>query len=167
MPSFDQLDLTALSSAYRRSSFFTDTYLYYNTTSNSVTEYKNYFLNTEWTYQFTDWAHQQPYWSEKSNTDKAAKRRARKILKEFCTPEQWKQFLKQKTITVIGSHSGIVYTVILGRIHNVKVSSEESKYTLCAHPQIMVPDEDTILAQKLMLECNEQEFLKIANRQAA
>jgi hypothetical protein len=34
----------------------------------------------------------------------------------------------------------------------------------CIHPRDAVPDEDTMLMQMLMLETNEQEFLRIANR---
>ena len=35
--------------------------------------------------------------------------------------------------------------------------------TLCAHPTVRVPDADNMLAQKLYLESNEEEFLRIAN----
>lgn len=33
----------------------------------------------------------------------------------------------------------------------------------CAHPAALVPDEDTLLAQKLMLETDPREFERIAN----
>jgi hypothetical protein len=34
---------------------------------------------------------------------------------------------------------------------------------LCSHLIELVPDADTMLAQKLHLECNEDAFLRIAN----
>ena len=33
----------------------------------------------------------------------------------------------------------------------------------CIHPDEMVPDHDTMLAQLLWLKCNEAEFLRVAN----
>ena len=35
--------------------------------------------------------------------------------------------------------------------------------TLCAHPEMNCPVQDTMLSQKIMLELNEQHFLSIAN----
>lgn len=35
---------------------------------------------------------------------------------------------------------------------------------LCAHPALYCPDEDTMLAQKLAIETDEESFRRIANR---
>jgi len=58
------------------------------------------------------------------------------------------------------------YRIRRGRSRNVQqvdpVSGNVLKH-LCAHPRELVPDADTMLAQKLMLETAEAEFLRIAN----
>lgn len=50
-------------------------------------------------------------------------------------------------------------------IHEVEPASGRRLNTICAHPQVRVPDEDAMLIQKLMLESPEghDEFLRIAN----
>lgn len=50
-------------------------------------------------------------------------------------------------------------------IHEVDPSTGRRLNTICAHPQVRVPDEDAMLIQKLMLESPEghDEFLRIAN----
>ena len=61
--------------------------------------------------------------------------------------------------------SGNVYMIEMGRYGNVYlVKDGEKTKCLCAHPSGRVPNEDTILAQKLHLEAGmEDPFLKIAN----
>lgn len=59
------------------------------------------------------------------------------------------------------------YRIRKGREGNVDRVDENGKrlHGYCIHPAIRCPDEDTMLAQKLMLEGGqEQEFLQIANR---
>lgn len=63
-----------------------------------------------------------------------------------------------------------IYRIRRGRSMNVDLVRElpggvlEPIQTLCAHPEMMVPDADTMLVQKLMLETCEEEFLRIANK---
>lgn len=61
-----------------------------------------------------------------------------------------------------------VYRIRRGQIRNIDLVEEidgvlRPVKTLCAHPEIQVPDADAMLAQKLMLETDEEAFLKIAN----
>jgi hypothetical protein len=66
-----------------------------------------------------------------------------------------------------------VYRIRRGQVQNIELMEElpngdlKPVRTLCAHPSILVPDADAMLAQKLMLETNEAEFLRIANHFAA
>lgn len=57
------------------------------------------------------------------------------------------------------------YRIHKGRSGNVELLGPDGvpirKY--CVHPHLYVPDEDTMVAQKLMLETDEERFLKTAN----
>ena len=94
---------------------------------------------------------------------KRAEKKANQLLMEFLTLPQKKEY-KDKGFFHLESESGKVYRIHKARSHNVKLV-EEGKLTksLCAHPIEGVPDEDTMLAQALMLMTQEQAFLKIAN----
>lgn len=50
-----------------------------------------------------------------------------------------------------------------GNVQRVSLDGSQVLKTLCIHPRMMVPDEDTMLAQKLLLEAREEDFLAIAN----
>lgn len=65
--------------------------------------------------------------------------------------------------------SGCRYRIRKGRVGNVDVVSKEGRVThaLCAHPMIAVPDFDTMLAQKLALETDDESFCRTANRHPA
>jgi hypothetical protein len=58
-----------------------------------------------------------------------------------------------------------VYRIRQGRSGNVDLLGPDGKpiRRYCAHPSLYVPDEDTMLAQKLMLETAEEQFLATAN----
>lgn len=62
-----------------------------------------------------------------------------------------------------------LYRIRRGRAGNIYVVKDREDTnvdiieTLCAHPEIMVPDADTMLAQKLWLEFDEAAFREIAN----
>jgi len=60
------------------------------------------------------------------------------------------------------------YEITRGRTGNVYQLDEAGNRILkfCAHPRIACPNEDTMLAQKLILEADEEGFLAIANRSA-
>lgn len=92
-----------------------------------------------------------------------ATRRARQLLQANLNKDQRKQFKKHGWFFVDGNKSR--YRVKKGRVANVEVleANNTVKHRLCAHPGASVPDFDTMLAQKLMLENQEDEFLRLAN----
>ncbi len=97
-----------------------------------------------------------------------AERRAEKLLQETLSAAQREElaskgFFTLKTIAASGEER--IYRIKRGRSRNVEqvdANGNRIKY-LCAHPIAQVPDADTMLAQKLMLETDEGEFLRIAN----
>ncbi len=99
-----------------------------------------------------------------------AEKRAEKLLQELLSAEQRaelaaKGFFTLRTIAKSGEER--IYRIRRGRSRNVEqVDAQGNRIkTLCAHPIEMVPDADTMLAQKLMLETPDmqEEFLRIAN----
>ena len=97
---------------------------------------------------------------------KVAKKRARVLLLRHLTPEQRRAMKRSGHFKVL-AQSGNMYIIETthGQARNVKQVSKEGRVlkTLCAHPESHVPDEDAFLAQKLLLESAEQEFLRVAN----
>lgn len=97
--------------------------------------------------------------------------RAKRLLKENLDAEQKKMLMENDCFYVRGK-SGQMYRIRQGRVANVdKVSvdnqgDEKVTHRLCAHPSSYCPNYDTMLAQKLMLETDEQRFLQIANETA-
>lgn len=91
--------------------------------------------------------------------------RAEKLLLAYLTPEQRRQYREEGIILVPGRiHPQ--YRIRKGRIANVEVLDQRGQvlHRLCAHPAPPVPDADTMLAQLLMLNHHEQEFVTLANR---
>lgn len=77
-----------------------------------------------------------------------------------------KQTLDKDRCFYLTSSSGKRYRIDRGRSQNVRLVEETTGKvvrTYCAHPVEAVPDPDTMLAQKLMLETDEAAFLRIAN----
>lgn len=92
-----------------------------------------------------------------------AKVRARKLLRQSLNRLQKKQLEMFQYFDVI-SQTGKTYRIHFGRSRNVKeMVGDKVVATLCAHPTLDCPNEDTMLAQKLMLETDEMAFLYIAN----
>jgi hypothetical protein len=97
---------------------------------------------------------------------KEAEKRAKKLLMESLTAKQLERFLKDECIP-IDSIAGRKYLIRKGKVRNIDVVDGQGKVAckLCAHPtSVLCPDYDVMLAQKLMLENCEEDFLKIANR---
>lgn len=93
----------------------------------------------------------------------AAKKKALTLLRENLSRKQWTSYKSLGYFEVI-SQNGNVYRIYEGRSRNIKLIRDgKAVTTICAHPKMQVPNGDTLLAQKLMLECAEQEFLNIAN----
>ena len=103
---------------------------------------------------------------EKQN--RLAKKRARVLLLTHLTVAQRRAMKRTGAFRVVSRSSGNAYLIETryGQSRNVKRLGDAGQVisTLCAHPQaVQVPDEDAYLAQKLMLEHAEDEFLRIAN----
>lgn len=98
----------------------------------------------------------------------AAQRKAAALLRRQLTREQRQQFEETQAFEVT-TPSGRRYRIRRGRSANIDVLGPNGEVThrLCIHPGEMVPDEDTMVAQKLMLETAEADVLRIANSHPA
>ena len=94
----------------------------------------------------------------------AAMERAERLLEACLSLAQRDQFQSEGWF-LVRSPSGRRYQIRRGRARNViEVNMQGRRLrTLCCHPVDGVPDADTMLAQKLMLETQEDEFLRLAN----
>lgn len=94
----------------------------------------------------------------------AASARARELLFDNLTDQQRSDLKRDGFFFVPSKKAGRKYRLRKGRAGNVDViQNERILHRLCAHPQLYVPDDDTRLAQKLMIEHQEDEFLRLAN----
>jgi hypothetical protein len=98
---------------------------------------------------------------------KAAQTRAQELLEKHLTPEQVKE-LSTLGYFRVQAPSGKVYEIEggkrAGNIYELDEARKKRVAKLCCHVQSYeVPDGDNLLAQKLHLEHNEEEFLKKAN----
>lgn len=94
--------------------------------------------------------------------------KADRLLESILTSVQRDQLRKTGSFVVRGQ-SGQLYRIREGRSANVDVVDAAGRVTerLCAHPILDVPDGDTMAAQKLMLECDEGAFLRMAIKHGA
>ena len=102
---------------------------------------------------------------ERACKKKEAQERALRLLREMLTREQLAAFEKDKRIPV-DAPSGQRYIIHKGRAGNVfSIKDGKQVEKFCIQPDDLdIPDEDCMLAQKLLLEANEDEFLRVANR---
>lgn len=93
-----------------------------------------------------------------------AEKRAEELLLSVLSLEQALQYERERHFVVEGRRHR--YRIRRGRSGNVDVIDAKGIIThrLCIHPQEFVPDQDTMLAQKLHLEDDEESFLRLANR---
>lgn len=97
-----------------------------------------------------------------------AKSRARRLLFSMLNPQQQKQLDEKNYFDLtVYSQDGKsrVYRIEHGYAGNVKLLGADGQPVkrYCIHADSRLPYEDQMLAQKLLLESNEQDFLKIAN----
>ena len=108
--------------------------------------------------------------SRPSLTDDS-KERAQALLLEHLTPEQRRTLDEHKWFIVEGGRSKTKYRIQAerGLAGNVDVIvNDRVTHRLCAHcAPNAIPMGDHLLAQKVMLELAEDEFLRIANRHGA
>lgn len=95
-----------------------------------------------------------------------ARARARRLLKRTLTDDQRAMLRKLGYFEVEGSRTSRIYRIKTGIVRNVILLDARGREVeqLCAHPAGSVPDFDAMLAQKLMLEAAEDDFLGIANK---
>jgi hypothetical protein len=98
----------------------------------------------------------------------AANDRAEKLLLKVLSPKQReelkaKNFFTLETLSKNGERR--IYRINRGRSGNVEQVDATGRRIkrLCAHPAEAVPDADTMLGQKFMLETAEDDFLRVAN----
>jgi hypothetical protein len=121
--------------------------------------------------------------NRKRSTDlrnKLAERRADLLLQEHLTAEQRAEWTKDRAFHIETADGRRRYRLAYGLSYNVKLvkcATDEPQprlrsgqlregVKLCAHvyhPEGHVPHADNVLAQKLMLETNEEQFLAMAN----
>jgi hypothetical protein len=95
-----------------------------------------------------------------------AQKRAKKLLQDCLTPEQLKCYEEHQFFDVV--IDGKTYRIRQGTHGNVRLLDKDKDgkvkevRSFCIQPG-GVPDEDAMLSQKLLLEANEAEFLRIAN----
>lgn len=99
--------------------------------------------------------------------EKERREKAITLLREALDPKQRADFDKHGYFYV-QSPSGNLYRIHEGRAGNIeqlasKTSRNRRIATLCAHSREWIPDPDTMLTQKIMLEHREKEFRQIAN----
>lgn len=100
-----------------------------------------------------------------------AQSRALDLLIKHLTPEQRETFQKNKWFIVEGGRTGRRYRIRDkgNMVANIDVLEGNSiAHRLCGHCAAHeIPLADNLLAQKLMIEADEEAFLRIANRHAA
>ena len=98
---------------------------------------------------------------------KKAKQRAERLLDESLSEAQREELAKERYFTVEGGGSKRRYRIKAGKgVHgNVWEVDEQGREvaSLCAAPRGSLPEADALIAQKLWLEHNEEEFRKVAN----
>ena len=96
-----------------------------------------------------------------------AARRARRLLMECLSPEQ-REDLERANRFRVHLPSGRVYEVAKGYAGNVYLLdvAGRRRTRFCIHGPSSLPDEDHMLAQKLLLETDEEEFCRVANASA-
>ncbi len=95
----------------------------------------------------------------------AAKACAEQLLMEMLSPEDYQQLARRGYIEVRSPNvPDRLYRVpkYRGRIHVYEAG--RPVMSLCVQPVQLLPDADVVLIHKLMIEGNEQEYLRIANR---
>lgn len=99
----------------------------------------------------------------KAKEKEEAKEKALKLLMDNLNQRQIEAFERDECIPV-DAPSGNKYRIKKGRQVNIEALDADGNVThkLCAHPDVNCPDYDTMLAQKLMLERCEEQFLGIA-----
>jgi len=98
--------------------------------------------------------------------EKAKEEKAHQLLREVITSEQDQQLEKDGYFELVSVKSGHRYRINKGRAGNVQQLDDltgKPIKKLCFHPTEYVHNYDTMVAQKLMLENDEEQVLRVAN----
>lgn len=91
-----------------------------------------------------------------------ASEKAQRLLASCLTQEQQRDLKREGSFSLkIGNKHYRIRQGYAGNVELLEDGRVVMKY--CIHPREHVPDEDTMLAQKLLLEADEGEFLRVAN----
>jgi hypothetical protein len=90
-----------------------------------------------------------------------AETRSRILLREWLTPEQLAQYARNRCFEVVGSQTGKRYLIQEGRQQNV-FEMEPPFRGWCFIPDGSLATGDVMLAQKIALETDEEETMKVA-----
>lgn len=103
---------------------------------------------------------------EELNRSKEAEERGMQLLLDNLSGGQRKQYKRHKWFVVIGGSTGQRYRINYGRQMNIEGidGSYRRKFGLCFLPSGGLCHGDTMLAQKLALEHDEENALKVANK---
>lgn len=98
----------------------------------------------------------------------SADAQADRLLGFVLSEAQRKQYKRDRAFDVIVGRTGETrrYRIKYGWAGNVYVIDERGREIekLCIHPDAQIPIADNLIAQKLLLESNEAEFRRIANK---
>lgn len=101
---------------------------------------------------------------EKARKQAEADARANELLMDNLTEQQKEDVVRDGFFFVPSKRPDRQYRIRKGRVGNVDVMEKgRVLHRLCAHPDVQCPDDDTRLAQKLMLEHMEDAFIGRAN----
>lgn len=111
-------------------------------------------------------------YAEAERVREAAKAKSRELLLSHLTKEQRETFEKNHWFTVEGGKTQQLYRIrstgISGNIDVLEGRPGKVTHRLCCHLRdVSVPLYDHILAQKVWIERDEEQFLRTANRHAA
>jgi hypothetical protein len=87
--------------------------------------------------------------------------KSRILLRQWLTPEQLAQYLRNRCFEVVGSKTGKRYLIQEGRQQNV-FELEPPFRGWCFMPKGSLATGDVMLAQKIALETDEEETMKVA-----
>jgi hypothetical protein len=105
---------------------------------------------------------------ELERQERLAKERAMELLLSHLTPQQRETFEANKWFIVEGGLSKKRYRINMKGHLVANIDALDDGHRLCAHADLhSVPMGDHLLAQKLMLQYDEERFLRIANRHRA
>lgn len=91
---------------------------------------------------------------------------ATRLLMDQLDGEQRRSLEQTRYFDVLSRDGLRRYRIHHGRAGNVKLLGPDGQpaESFCIHPLIACPDEDTMLAQKFLIEADEKRFLETANR---